>query len=91
MNKSRQIVILLALFLIGGITMVNAQDKPPLLDRPTVPGYGHTLVPSPPPPGQVPPPPPQGVVQPPPPAPGMTRLHHHLPNQVVPQLESIRI
>ncbi|WDN87860.1 hypothetical protein BuS5_00828 [Desulfosarcina sp. BuS5] len=36
MNKSRQIVILLALFLIGGITMVNAQDKPPLLDRPTV-------------------------------------------------------
>ena len=64
MNKSRQIVILLALFLIGGITMVNAQDKPPLLDRPTVSGYGHTLVP--------PPPPPQRVVQSPPPAPGMT-------------------
>ncbi|WDN88001.1 hypothetical protein BuS5_00969 [Desulfosarcina sp. BuS5] len=72
MNKSRQIVILLALFLIGGITMVNAQDKPPLLDRPTVSGYGHTLVPPPPPPGQVPPPPPQGVVQSPPPAPGLT-------------------
>ena len=52
--------------------MVNAQDKPPLLDRLTVPGYGQTLVPPPPPPGQVPPPPQQGVVQPPPPAPGMT-------------------
>ena len=69
MNKSRQIVMLLALFLIGGITMVNAQDKPPLLDRPTVSGYGHTLIP-PPPPGQVPPPPPApGMTPPPPPAP----------------------
>jgi len=68
MNKSRQIVMLLALFLIGGITMVNAQDKPPLLDRPTVSGYGHTLVP-PPPPGQVPPPPPAPGMTPPPPPP----------------------
>jgi len=72
MNNSRQIVILLALFLIGGISMVNAQDKPPLLDRPAVSGYGQTLFPPPPPPGQAPPPPPQGVGQPPPPASRMT-------------------
>ncbi|WP_157627858.1 hypothetical protein [Thermodesulfatator autotrophicus] len=65
-NCSRLYAILLALFVIGGITMVNAQDKPPLLNPPTVPRYNQTP-PPPPAPEQVPRPPVGGVMQPPPP------------------------
>jgi len=61
------IALTLVLTLVGGMTMANAQDKPPLLGMPSGSGYGQT----PPVPGQVPSPPAQEVVQPPPPAPGI--------------------
>jgi hypothetical protein len=61
------IALTLVLTLIGGMTMANAQDKPPLLGLPSGSGYGQT----PPVPGQVPSPPAQEVVQPTPPAPGI--------------------
>jgi len=46
------IVLTLVLTLVGGMTMANAQDKPPLLGTPSGPGYGQT----PPAPGIAPPP-----------------------------------
>lgn len=77
--KTIKILILaLALILIGGILMANAekkppllgnssknpQDKPPLLGNPPTGGYGQI---SPPPPAQTPPPPPPAQAPPPPP------------------------
>ena len=71
MNNFRfwAVVSTLVLALTGGMTMANAQDKPPLLNTPSGPGYGQT----PPPAGNVPLPPPGSgnVPQPPPPGSGM--------------------
>jgi len=69
-NKLRNMLIM-TLFLIGGISMTNAQEKPPLLGNPPNIGYGQ-VSPSqgqvaPPPPGQVAPPPPSPQVPPQPP------------------------
>ena len=70
MNNYRfcAVVLTLVLALTGGMTMANAQDKPPLLNTPSGPGYGQT---PPPPAGNVPPPPGSENVPPPPPGSGM--------------------
>lgn len=54
------IVLTLVLTLVGGMTMANAQDKPPLLGTPSGPGYGQT----PPAPGMAPPPAPPAQPRP---------------------------
>ena len=58
--RFRAIVLTLVLTLVGGITMANAQDKPPLLGTPSGPGYGQT----PPAPGIAPPPAPPAQPRP---------------------------
>ena len=68
-KKGKILLFTLLIFLIGGIVMGNAQEKPPLLNNPLNIGYGLT-----PPATQAPPPPPhRGEIAPPPP-----------PNQVPP-------
>ena len=70
MIKFQYRTITLTLLLIGGMSMANAQDKPPLSNTQSNSGYTQTppgqQVPPPPPQGQVPPPPGQQVPPPPP-------------------------
>ena len=62
MNRYPLGVILTALITIGGITMVNAQEKPPLLYSPASSLHGEIPTP---PGGEAPPPPPEGTLPPP--------------------------
>ena len=72
------VVLTLVLALIGGMTMANAQDKPPLLNTPSGPGYGQT------------PPPPAGNVPPPPPGGPLSGIQLNLPGNAVTAVATAR-
>ncbi len=93
--KSWAVVLTLASVLIGGMTMAYSQDKPPLLNTPSGPGYGQTPPPPagnvPPPPGSgmAPPPPPVGQVPPPPGGP-LSGIQQNLPGNAVTAVATAR-
>ncbi len=87
--RSWAVVLTLVLAIIGGMTMVNAQDKPPLLNTPSGPGYDQT----PPPPTanvSLPPPGSGNVPQPPPPGRQLSGIQQNLPGNAVTAVATAR-